>query len=112
MSRNGYILNSLGWILHALTSEPKEVRFDLCLQLLLKLRAHAHDNWRHLDTGNEGWLYYEYVRDRIWAALDENTLKVDNRTIASMKTVLTVLWNPHGFHVVIILPPDESFDAL
>jgi histone-lysine N-methyltransferase SETMAR len=38
--------------------------------------------------------------------------EVENRTIASTKTMLTVLWNPHGFHVVTMLPPGESLNAL
>jgi hypothetical protein len=77
-----------------------------------KLRAHAHDNRRHLITGEESWFYYEYVRDRIWTARDENTPDVENRTIASTKTTLTVRWNPHGFRVVTVLPPGESFNVL
>jgi hypothetical protein len=44
MSRINYTLKYLRWIPHALTSELKQVHFDLCLQLLPKLRAHAHDN--------------------------------------------------------------------
>jgi hypothetical protein len=50
-SRIDDTLKSLRWIPHALTSELKQVRFDLCLQLLSKLRADAHDNWQHLVTG-------------------------------------------------------------
>jgi hypothetical protein len=53
MSRIGYALKLLWWIPHALTSELKQVCFDLCLQLLPKFRAHAHDNWQHLVTGDE-----------------------------------------------------------
>jgi hypothetical protein len=44
-------------------------------------------------------------------ARDENTPQVENRTIASTKTTLTILWNPHGFHVVIMLAAGESFKA-
>jgi hypothetical protein len=51
MSRIGYTLVSLRWIPHALTSELKQIRFDLCVQLLPKLRAHAHDNWGHSSRG-------------------------------------------------------------
>jgi hypothetical protein len=51
MSRIGYALESLRWIPHALRSELKQVRFNLCFQLLPKFRGHAHDNWRHLVTG-------------------------------------------------------------
>jgi histone-lysine N-methyltransferase SETMAR len=111
MSRIGYVLKSLRWIPHALTSELKQVRLTMCLQLLPKLRAHAHNNWRYLVTGDESWFYHEYVRDRIWTARDENTPEVENRTVASRKSMLTVLWNPHGFHVVTMLPPRASFTA-
>jgi hypothetical protein len=53
MLRIGHTLKSFRWIPHALTSELKQVCFDLCLQLLPKLRAHAYDNWRHPVAGNE-----------------------------------------------------------
>jgi hypothetical protein len=36
---------------------------------------------------------------------------VENRTIVSMEIMLIVLWNPHGFHVVSMLPPGEWFNA-
>jgi hypothetical protein len=55
MSRIGYTLKFARWIPHALTTELKQVRFDLCFQLLPKLPAHPHDNWWHLTTGDENW---------------------------------------------------------
>jgi hypothetical protein len=45
------------------------------------------------------------------AARDENATEVENRTVASEKSMLTVLWNLHGFHVVTMLPPGTSFIA-
>jgi hypothetical protein len=111
MSRIGYTLKSLWWIPHALASELKQVRFDLCLQLPPKLSAHAHDNWRHLVRGAKSWSIYESVRGRIWTTRYENMSEVENRNIAAMKTMLTVLWNPDGLHVVTMLPPGESFNA-
>jgi hypothetical protein len=113
MSRIGHALNSLRWIPHPLTSELKQICFDLSLELLPKLRAHAHahDNWRHLGTGDQSWFYYEYVRDRIWITPGENTPEVENRIAASTKTMLTVLWNPDDFHVTTMLPLGELFHA-
>jgi histone-lysine N-methyltransferase SETMAR len=72
----------------------------MCLQLFPQLRAHVHSNWRNLVTGDESWFYHEYVRDRISTAWDENGPEIANRTIASTRNMLTVLWNPHGFHVI------------
>jgi hypothetical protein len=79
--------------------------------LLPKLRGYGLDNWRHLVTEDESWFDHEYVRDRIWAARDENTPEAENRAIASTQAVLTVLWNSHGFHVVNMLPPGELSNA-
>jgi hypothetical protein len=54
------------------------------LQLLPKLRAHTHDNWRHFVTGDESWFENEYVQDWLWTARDdENTPEVENKTIGS-----------------------------
>jgi hypothetical protein len=88
MSRIGDILKSLRWISHALTSELKQVCFDLCLQLLPNLRAHAYDHWRNLVTGDESWFYYEYGRDRIWAARDENMPEVENKITNSLHVII------------------------
>jgi hypothetical protein len=55
MSRIGYTLKPLWWIPQALTSKLKQVHFNLYSRLLPMLRAHAHNNWRHLVTSYESW---------------------------------------------------------
>jgi transposase len=111
MTRIGSTLKALRWIPHTLTSELKHTRVTMCMQLLPKFRAHAHNNSHSLVTGDESWFYSEYVRTWIWTASDENVPEVANRTIATRKSMLTVLRNPHGFHVVTMLPPGASFNA-
>jgi hypothetical protein len=91
MARIGYTLKALGWIPHTLMSELKRIHLNICIPFLPKLRAHAHNNWHHFITGDESRFSDEYVRDRIWTASDENTPVMANRTIASRKTMLTVL---------------------
>jgi hypothetical protein len=110
-SRIDCTMKFLRWIHHELAIELKQICFDLCLHLPPKLRAHAQDNWWQLVTRNASWFYYEDVRGWIWSARDENTRKADSRTIASTKTILMVLWNPHSFHVVTIWPPGELSNA-
>jgi hypothetical protein len=83
-----------------LTSELELIRLSMCVELLLKVRGCVHNNWRNLITGEESWFYYEYVRDRIWAARDDNTPEVEKMTIPSRKSMSTVVWNPHGFHLM------------
>jgi hypothetical protein len=111
MSRIGQVLKSLHWIPHAPTSELKQVQKNLCLQMLPKLRAYAHNGWHKIVTGDESWFYHEYVREGIWTAMDDNAPEVANRTIASQKSMSTVLWNPDGFQAVTILPTRQSFTA-
>jgi hypothetical protein len=79
--------------------------------LLLKLRAQAHDNRRHVATRDKSWFYYEYVRDRIWTAWDEHTHEVEDGIRALRKSALTALWDLHSFHIVTMPPPRASFNG-
>jgi hypothetical protein len=38
--------------------------------------------------------------------------EVKNRTVSSRKSMLTVFWNSHGFHLVTILLPRPSFHVV
>jgi hypothetical protein len=91
-SRRGCNPKTLGRSSHALTCELKQVLLSMNLQLFPKLRAHTHNNWRHLVTGDESWFYGEYGRDQTWTARDENTTEVENMTAASRK----VWWPDDG----------------
>jgi hypothetical protein len=96
MTRMGYTLKALRWIPYTLTSQQKRIRLTICIQLLPKLRAHAHNNWHCHVTGDESWFYREYVRDRTWMATDENTPVMANRTIASEKACRPFYGIPAG----------------
>jgi hypothetical protein len=60
-------------------------------------------------TGDEGRFGDEDVRT--WTGWDKKTHEITRRTVASRKSILAVLWNSHGFHVVPILPLRASFNA-
>jgi hypothetical protein len=70
------------------------------------------NNWHGLITMDESWFRHEYIRDRIWTAWDETMAEMANRMIASSKGMLAGSWNPRGFDVVTILPPETLFNAL
>jgi hypothetical protein len=76
-----------------------------------KLGAHTHGNWQYLVTGGESGFDCQYVRDQIWTPRDENTPEVENRTVMSSKSLLIVLCNPYGFHVIAMLPSTASFNT-
>jgi hypothetical protein len=111
MSGIGYTLKPLRCIPHVLTFELKHICLTMCLQLFPILRAYPDDNWQHLVTGNENQFYCEYVRDRIRTTGDENTHEVENRTIASRKSMLAILWNPDESYCVTMLSPRASFNT-
>jgi hypothetical protein len=63
MLRIDHTLKTLHWIPQALTSKLKPVRLTMCLQFLSKLRAHAHDHWRHFVKTTKA-RSITYVRER------------------------------------------------
>jgi hypothetical protein len=79
--------------------------------MLAALRVQEHNQWHKSVTGDESWFYFEYVRDRLWFSSLDNTPDYPNKTIATKKHVLTVVWNPDGFQVVTILPTGASFNS-
>jgi hypothetical protein len=85
LSRIGHTRKTFRRIPRGLTCQLKRICLIMCLQSLLKLRAHAHDNQAISSRGDESWSSYEYVRDRIWTALEENMPRLKNRTAGSRK---------------------------
>jgi hypothetical protein len=61
--------------------------------------------------GDEIWFDYEYVRDLIWTAWDDNKPEIENRIIPSRKCVPTGLWNTSGFRIMTMLHARASFNA-
>jgi hypothetical protein len=55
-------------------------------------------------TLDEAWFYFSNQHEQIWLPEDEDPPTNGRPTIDSSKTMLTVLWNPHGFRVIKVLP--------
>ena len=55
-------------------------------------------------TLDEAWFYFVNQHEQIWLPEDEDPPTIARPMISSAKTMLTVVWNPHGFHVVKVLP--------
>jgi hypothetical protein len=53
---------------------------------------------------DEAWLYFSNHFDRIWLPYDELPSSFPKQTIANQKSTITVVWNPHGLHVIQSLP--------
>jgi histone-lysine N-methyltransferase SETMAR len=100
----------LRWIPYRLTEQQKKNRYDICGQLLSLLRKHQTMKWRHLVTGDESWFFLEYMPNGMWASSPSSVEVSEKPSIITKKFMITIFWNPHGFHVVEALKEGESFN--
>jgi hypothetical protein len=68
--------------------------------LLHVLRLAKHHAYNYIITLNEAWFYFSNHFDQIWLPHDELSPSFPTQTVASQKLMITVVWNPHGFHVI------------
>jgi hypothetical protein len=64
----------------------------------------------HCYTGRSLVLFLNHF-DRIWLPYDELPPPFPEQTIASQKSMITVVWDAHGFHVIQSLPKGVKWIA-
>jgi hypothetical protein len=106
-----HLVNSLGhrirnfpWVLHSLSSSQKQVRVEMSQDLLHVLRLAKYHARKYIIILDKSWFCFSNHLDRIWLPHDELPPSFSKQTIASQKLMITVIWNPHGFHVIQSLP--------
>jgi hypothetical protein len=62
-------------------------------------------------TFDESWFYLHTDHELIWAQPDAEIPQRERHTVRSQKVMLTIVWNPGGFHLVNILPKGFKFNA-
>jgi hypothetical protein len=62
-------------------------------------------------TLNESWFYFAISHGHIWLRPDEEPPERARHTIQDKEIMLTIAWNPLGFHVVDALPMGRIFNA-
>jgi hypothetical protein len=62
-------------------------------------------------TLDESWFYLHTDHELIWAQPDAEVPERELRTVKSQKAMLTLVWNPGGFHLVNILLKGFKFNA-
>jgi hypothetical protein len=60
---------------------------------------------------NESWFDFSTTHERIWLAPGELVPDREWHMIWSFKLMITVAWNPSGFHVVTVLPNGTKFNT-
>jgi hypothetical protein len=101
----------LRWVSHFLTAEQKQIRVHMAIELLQVLSVQSTRQWHDIFTLDESWIYLFSQHDLIWIAPGEIVVDRERHTVQSPKYILTVVWNPIGFHVLKAIPRGRKFNA-
>jgi hypothetical protein len=78
------------------------------LQILsVQSPRHGHD----ILTLDKSWIYLFGEHDLMWTAPGEIVVDRERYTVQSPKFMLTIVWNPIGFHVLKAIPKGRKFNA-
>jgi hypothetical protein len=83
----------------------------MAFELLQVLSVQSRQEWHDIVTLDESWVYLSSEHDLMWTAPGEIVVDRDRHTIQSPKFVLTIVWNPIGFHVLKALPKGRKLNA-
>jgi histone-lysine N-methyltransferase SETMAR len=78
---------------------------------LLELLLIKHHGWHFVITLDGSWFYRSPDHGQIWLQADQEPPEQAKDTIQDQKIMVTIAWNPLGFHLVEILPKGRSFNA-
>jgi histone-lysine N-methyltransferase SETMAR len=107
----GFTARHLRWVPHILSGIQKETRVELSKQLLKVLEVQEDRAWHDIITLDESWFYLTTEHERIWLPEGANVPDREQPTVQTKKIMLTIAWNPHGFHVIKVLPKGRKFNA-
>jgi hypothetical protein len=92
-----------------LTAEQKQIQVLMAIGLLQVLSVQSTRQWHDIVTLDESWIYLFNEYDLMWTAPREIVVDREWHTVQSPKFMLTVVWNPIGFHVLKTLPKGRQF---
>jgi hypothetical protein len=94
----GFVVKHLGWVPHALTPIQKRECAILSIQLLRQLRSIEYHGWQFIITLDESWSYLSSDHEHIWVRVEEQPPERPRHIIQDPKPMVTIAWNPLGFH--------------
>jgi hypothetical protein len=106
-----FTVRHLRWVPHFLTAEQKQIRVQMTIELLQILSVQSTRQWHDIITLDESWIYVFSEYDLMWTVPGEIIVDRERHTVQSPKFMLTVVWNPIGFHVPKALLRGRKFSA-
>jgi hypothetical protein len=92
-----------------LTAEQKQILVRMAIELFQVLTVQNTRQRHDIVTLDESWIYLFSEHDLMLTALGEIVVDRERHTVESPKLMLTVVWNPIGFHVLKALPEGRKF---
>jgi hypothetical protein len=116
--RHRHVTQSLGftvrhrrWVPHVLTAEQKQIQVQMAIKLWQVLSVQSTRQWHDIVTLDEPWIHLFSEHDLTWTAPGELVVDMERQPGQSPKFMVTVVWNPIGFHVLKPLPKWRKFTA-
>jgi histone-lysine N-methyltransferase SETMAR len=106
----GFVARHLRWVSHALSDARKGERVNLSRRLLRMLEVQRDQAWHDIVTLDESWFYLSTDYEFVWLPREEKFPK-ENDTQSNRKFMVTIVWNPRGFHLIKVLEKGRKFNA-
>jgi hypothetical protein len=74
----------------------------------LDLFGSVQQGRKYLVILDEAWFDLLNQHEQTWLPDQEDSTTIQQQTISSPKTMLTVVWNSRGFHLVSLLPKGQK----
>jgi transposase len=101
----------LRWIPYTLMPPQETECLTLSIKLLHQLRSIEHHGWQFFITLDESWFYLLTDHEQTWFRIEEQPPERPTHIIQDPKMMLTIAWNPLGFHLLGALPKGDTFNA-
>jgi hypothetical protein len=96
---------------HRLTDDQKTIMVNLSRELLQVFQTQQANWWHDIVSLDESWRYFSMDHERIWLTPGEPIPDREWHMIQSPKLMITIAWNPSGFHIVAVLLNGTKFNA-
>jgi hypothetical protein len=106
-----FTIRHLRQVPYFLTQEQKELRVHMAGELLRILAVQSTRQWHDVVTLDESRFSWNNDHDLMWLPPGDAVPDRERYTIQSPKLMLTIVWNPGGFHIVNFLPTGCKFNA-
>jgi histone-lysine N-methyltransferase SETMAR len=107
----GLVVKHLRWVPHSLTEAQWQIRIDWSIELLRRLESAHANEWQSFMTLDESWFYLWTSHEIFWVQAGQQSPEMVKHMIGDRKLMVTIVWNPQGFHLVDAFPKGQKFNA-